>query len=108
VGLEGEGADLRRYWVVLTTEARALAPARCLNTGPRLRAEIRLRRSSPLGVFLAALVTRALQEFDVRFSIPWGQLVFFALIAVIVGVLAAIMPARRAAKLNVLRELQSE
>ena len=62
----------------------------------------------PLGVFLAALVTRALQEFDVRFSIPWGQLVFFAVIAVIVGILAAIMPARRAAKLNVLRARQYE
>jgi putative ABC transport system permease protein len=62
----------------------------------------------PLGVFLAALVTRALQEFDVRFSIPWGQLIFFAVVAVIVGIIAAIMPARRAAKLNVLRALQYE
>ena len=62
----------------------------------------------PLGIFLAALVTRALQEFDVRFSIPWDQLVIFAIIAVIVGILAAIMPARRAAKLNVLRALQYE
>jgi putative ABC transport system permease protein len=62
----------------------------------------------PLGVFLAALVTRALQEFDVRFSIPWGQLVFFAVVAVIVGVIAAIMPARRAAKLDPLRALQYE
>jgi putative ABC transport system permease protein len=62
----------------------------------------------PLGIFLAALVTQALQEFDLRFQIPWGQLVFFAIIAVIVGILAAIMPARRAAKLNVLRALQYE
>jgi putative ABC transport system permease protein len=62
----------------------------------------------PLGVFLAALVTQALQQFDVRFSVPWGQLVVFAVIAVVVGVLAAIMPARRAAKLNVLRALQYE
>ncbi|HXV56869.1 MAG TPA: FtsX-like permease family protein, partial [Gaiellaceae bacterium] len=62
----------------------------------------------PLGIFLAALVTQALQEFEVRFSIPWGQLVVFAVIAVIVGILAAIMPARRAAKLNVLRALQYE
>ncbi len=62
----------------------------------------------PLGIFLAALVTRALQEFDVRFSIPWDQLVFFAIVAVIVGIVAAIFPARRAAKLNVLRALQYE
>jgi putative ABC transport system permease protein len=62
----------------------------------------------PLGIFLAALVTQALQQFDVRFSIPWGQLVIFAIIAVIVGIFAAIMPARRAAKLNVLQALQYE
>ena len=62
----------------------------------------------PLGIFLAALVTRALGEFDIRFSVPVGQLVFFAAIAVIVGIAAAIVPARRAGKLNVLRALQYE
>jgi putative ABC transport system permease protein len=62
----------------------------------------------PLGVFLAALTTRALAEFDVRFSVPGDQLVIFAVIAIIVGLLAAIMPARRAARLNVLRALQYE
>jgi putative ABC transport system permease protein len=62
----------------------------------------------PLGIFLAALVTQALSQFDVRFSIPWGQLVFFAAVAVVVGIVAAIMPARRAARLNVLRALQYE
>jgi putative ABC transport system permease protein len=62
----------------------------------------------PLGIFLAALVTRALQEFDVRFEVPPGQLIFFAVVAVIVGMLAAILPARRAARLNVLHALQYE
>jgi putative ABC transport system permease protein len=62
----------------------------------------------PLGIFLAALVTRALQEFDVRYEIPGGQLVFFAVVAVIVGIVAAILPARRAARLNVLQALQYE
>jgi putative ABC transport system permease protein len=62
----------------------------------------------PLGVFLAALVTRALAEFDVRFSVPWGQLIVLAIVAVVVGILAAIMPARRAAKLNPLEALQYE
>ncbi|MGH3005082.1 MAG: ABC transporter permease [Gaiellaceae bacterium] len=62
----------------------------------------------PLGIFLAALVTRALGEFDIRFSVPLGQLVIFAIVAVIVGIVAAIMPARRAARLNVLRALQYE
>jgi putative ABC transport system permease protein len=62
----------------------------------------------PLGVFLAALVTRALSQFEVEFSIPGTQLAIFALVAVIVGIVAAIVPARRAAKLNVLRALQYE
>jgi len=62
----------------------------------------------PLGVFLAALVTRALEEFEVRFSVPPVQLVVFAVVAVLVGLLAAILPARRAARLNVLNALQYE
>jgi putative ABC transport system permease protein len=62
----------------------------------------------PLGIFLAFLVTQALGEFDVRFQVPVGQLIVFAVIAIIVGILAAIAPARRAAKLNVLRALQYE
>jgi putative ABC transport system permease protein len=62
----------------------------------------------PLGIFLAALVTRALQEFDVRFEVPGGQLILFAVVAVVVGIAAAIVPARRAARLNVLHALQYE
>jgi putative ABC transport system permease protein len=62
----------------------------------------------PLGIFLAVLVTRALAEFDVRFSVPWEQLVVLAVVAVVVGVIAAIMPARRAARLNPLEALHYE
>ena len=62
----------------------------------------------PLGVFLAVLVTKALSQFDVKVAVPWGQLIFFAIVAIVVGILAAIAPARRAAKLNVLRALQYE
>jgi putative ABC transport system permease protein len=62
----------------------------------------------PLGIFLAALVTQALGQFDVRFSVPWDQLVFFAVVAVAVGMVAAILPARRASRLNVLTALQYE
>ena len=62
----------------------------------------------PLGVFLAALVTRALGEFELRFSIPTDLLVLFAVLSILVGILAAIMPARRASRLNVLQALQYE
>jgi putative ABC transport system permease protein len=62
----------------------------------------------PLGIFLAALVTRALTEFDLTFSIPWGQLVFLTVLAIVVGILAAITPARRAARLDPLQAIAYE
>jgi putative ABC transport system permease protein len=62
----------------------------------------------PLGILLAALVTKALSQFEVRFSVPVGQLVAFAIVAIVVGLLAAILPAWRASRLNVLRALQYE
>jgi putative ABC transport system permease protein len=62
----------------------------------------------PLGVFLAALLVRALSQYEVGFKIPFGQLVFFAVVAILVGVVAAVLPARRAARLNVLQALQYE
>jgi putative ABC transport system permease protein len=62
----------------------------------------------PLGIFLAALVNRALSEYDVRFSIPWGQLIVLTIVAIVIGILAAIMPARRAAKLDPLRAIAYE
>jgi putative ABC transport system permease protein len=62
----------------------------------------------PLGIFLAALVNRALSEFDIRFAIPWGQLFVLTIVAIVIGILAAIMPARRAAKLNPLEAIAYE
>jgi putative ABC transport system permease protein len=62
----------------------------------------------PLGIFLAALVTRALGQYDLRFALPLGQLIVLVVVSVIAGLLAAITPARRAAKLDPLRALQYE
>jgi putative ABC transport system permease protein len=62
----------------------------------------------PLGIFLAALVTQALGEFDVRFQVPVDQLIVLAVLAIVVGIVAAIAPARRAARLNPLEALQYE
>ena len=62
----------------------------------------------PLGMFLAALVTKALSQYDIAYAVPVGQLIVFAVIATIVGIVAAILPARRAGRLNVLQALQYE
>ena len=44
----------------------------------------------------------------VSFSLPTGQLILCGIAAVIIGIVAAIFPARRAARLNVLEALQYE
>jgi putative ABC transport system permease protein len=61
-----------------------------------------------VGTFLAALVTHALEDQGITFSFPVLQIVYLVLAAVVVGMFAAILPARRAAKLNVLQALQYE
>jgi putative ABC transport system permease protein len=59
-----------------------------------------------LGIVLAALLIARVDE--ITFFTPWGQLVVFLIAAIVVGILAAIFPARRAAKLNPLEALQYE
>jgi putative ABC transport system permease protein len=59
-----------------------------------------------LGIVLGALLVARI-DFIV-FSIPWTSLVTFAIAAVIVGIVAAILPARRAAKLNPLEAISYE
>ena len=61
-----------------------------------------------LGVFLSALVTKAMSDYDVAFSLPVPTLVAFTLVAVLAGIGAAAMPARRASRLNVLAALKYE
>jgi putative ABC transport system permease protein len=60
----------------------------------------------PVGIALAALFDRALG--DVPFAVPWGTIAVFVLAAILVGLVAAIFPARRASRLNVLNALQYE
>jgi putative ABC transport system permease protein len=62
----------------------------------------------PLGLFLAALVTRGLSDQGIGFHVPVLTLVIFALVAVLAGIVSAALPARRAARLNVLEALHYE
>ncbi|MFL5916198.1 MAG: ABC transporter permease [Gaiellaceae bacterium] len=59
-----------------------------------------------LGLILGGLLAARI-DFIV-FALPWVQVIIFGVAAIVVGLLAAIFPARRAGKLNVLEALQYE
>ncbi len=60
----------------------------------------------PLGIALGALFDRVLD--DTPFAVPWGTIVAFVVAAFAVGILAAVFPARRAARLSILSALHYE
>jgi putative ABC transport system permease protein len=63
---------------------------------------------SVLGVLFAILVSQPLADEGFTISIPWGTLLVLLVMAAVAGVLAAIGPARRASRLDVLEALAYE
>jgi putative ABC transport system permease protein len=61
-----------------------------------------------LGVVFAALVSRPLADEGFTLSYPVGTLIMLLVLAALAGVIAAIGPARRASRLDVLRALAYE
>lgn len=63
-----------------------------------------------LGVFFGwaagDLIRKGLSTYEL--VLPWGRMGVFLLLAAVVGVLAALWPARRAAKLNMLSAIKAE
>ena len=59
-----------------------------------------------LGLCLSVLFTRAIDGF--KLSIPVGSLIVLVLLSAVAGVVAAVWPARRAARLDVLKALAYE
>ncbi len=59
-----------------------------------------------LGIVLGGLLVSRVNF--IQFSLPLTSLIVFAVLTIVVGILAAIFPARRAARLNVLEALQYE
>ena len=61
-----------------------------------------------VGFILGVVTTVALSDEGFTLSIPVVTLIVFAFLAVVAGVLAAIPPARRASRLDVLKALAYE
>jgi len=61
-----------------------------------------------LGLFFAFVVIRALAGEGIVFALPVGQIVAFLVFGILVGVVAAILPARRASRLDVLQAIAHE
>jgi putative ABC transport system permease protein len=61
-----------------------------------------------VGLGLAAIVTSVFGDEGLTFAVPTGSLVVLTIVAGVAGVLAAIAPARRAARLDVLTALAYE
>ena len=62
----------------------------------------------PVGLLLAFAVTHALGRFGVTYELSAATLLKFVAVGILAGTLAAIFPARRASRLNVLNALQYE
>jgi putative ABC transport system permease protein len=60
-----------------------------------------------LGVFLGIVIVERVSLLT-TLSVPWTSLVIFLVLAGVAGVIAAIFPARRAARLEVLKAIQAE
>jgi putative ABC transport system permease protein len=61
-----------------------------------------------IGVLLAWVFSLGLEDEGIVFRVPWLQLLVFLVVAILAGVLAAVLPARRAAKLDPLDALHYE
>jgi ABC-type antimicrobial peptide transport system permease subunit len=62
----------------------------------------------PVGIALAALAATGLSSYGLTVSVPLPSLSTFVMLSLVVGVIAAVLPARRAGRLNVLAALQYE
>jgi putative ABC transport system permease protein len=61
-----------------------------------------------IGIGFAAMITASLSGLGLTFSLPVGQLAIFGALAVVVGVVASVIPARRGSRLDVIESLHYE
>lgn len=62
-----------------------------------------------LGIGFGVALMYAVRDQGLQvISVPWGQVGVFLVLSVLIGVLAAVFPARRAARLDVLRAIATD
>jgi putative ABC transport system permease protein len=61
-----------------------------------------------IGIVFGRAIVEALSDQGISFSLPVGQLIVFLILSGLAGLLAGVLPARRASHLNVLDAVKSE
>jgi putative ABC transport system permease protein len=61
-----------------------------------------------VGVLFGALLTASLSELGLRFRVPVGELILFFVLAVLVGIIGAVLPARRGSRIDVMEAVHYE
>jgi putative ABC transport system permease protein len=61
-----------------------------------------------VGIFFGFVMSKGLENQGIQFSVPVGQIIGFLVASAVLGVLAAILPARRASRVKVLEALSYE
>ncbi len=61
-----------------------------------------------VGLLFGALLTASLSELGLVFRVPVGQLVIFFVLAVFVGIIGAVLPARRGSRIDVMQAVHYE
>jgi putative ABC transport system permease protein len=62
-----------------------------------------------LGLGLGAAVARGLRDQGITsIGVPWGQMAVYLVLGAVIGVVASVLPAVRAARLNVLTAIAYE
>jgi putative ABC transport system permease protein len=61
-----------------------------------------------IGILFGVLITESLDNLGLKLEIPVGQLIVFMALAVLVGIVGAVLPARRGARIDVLEAVHYE
>ena len=94
--LRAVGLSRRQLWRMITLESVTIALLGAL-------------LGIVLGVVAGVAIQRSLVDDGItELAIPWAQMAVFVALAGVIGVLAALLPARRASRMDVLQAISTE